>query len=702
MINEDIRKREFDDSFLASEKIEYRDYQINIADKCINKNSLVVLPTGMGKTIIAVLVAAKTLEIFPPESKIIILAPTRPLINQHYLSFLKFLNLPENKFSILTGRVKPDKRTEEFEKSQVLFYTPQTLRNDLVNKRYSLDSTCLLIFDEAHHASGDYPYSLIAEKYIDENSDGNILALTASPGATKSKITQLCNNLNIPLKNIHIRSRKDGDVKEYIKPINIYKIGVELTSLMEDIYSTLKFTLEQRLQFLSQHNFLQIKSENLYNKIIRKDLVKLNSELIKIINGDGNKTNAYSSISINAQSLIIYHMIELLEQQGLDMLLEYLEKLNLNAKKKNSSKAVKRLATDPNLRQIYLELSKVRGFSPEKLIHPKFTILEKIILDELKKTPTSRILVFVKLRDSVRNITNKLKFNQSIRPKRFVGQAKKSEKDKGLSQKKQIEILEQFKNGNYNVLISTNVGEEGLDIAECDLVVFFDVVASEIRLIQRKGRTARHREGKVIILYCKGTNDEKYLGIALNKLKKMDTTLRKPQDLQRSNVDERRMFENNKQYEIDAFIDKAEDKSVKKEVINPNYIQISNSFPMKFGLRKRLNNDGILFQTTESDNHIVISNKIVIHIYDPKHFSDEFKKIFLKSTRNLFDRYTLIIAIFDFLDFKENFEGENRLKKREIQAFGKLNNIQIITIDNSEELFFIVKNIYDHSGREGD
>ena len=80
----------------------------------------------------------------------------------------------------------------------------------------------------------------------------------------------------------------------------------------------------------------------------------------------------------------------------------------------------------------------------------------------------------------------------------------------------------------YNVLVSTNVAEEGLDIAECDLVVFYDVVASEIRLIQRKGRTARHRKGKVIILYCRNTNDEIYLNIALNKLNKMQKNLQRP------------------------------------------------------------------------------------------------------------------------------------------------------------------------------
>ncbi|MFX0020596.1 MAG: DEAD/DEAH box helicase, partial [Candidatus Hermodarchaeota archaeon] len=177
-----------ENEFIKELNIEYRKYQFEIAKKCVNKNSLVVLPTGLGKTIIAVFVTAYTLENFPRKSKIIILAPTRPLINQHYETFKKLLTIPEKQFVVLTGKVNPEKRTELFTKHQIVFYTPQTLRNDLVKRRYSLNNTCLIIFDEAHHASGDYPYPLIADEYLDQNPDGNILALTASPGASQRKI----------------------------------------------------------------------------------------------------------------------------------------------------------------------------------------------------------------------------------------------------------------------------------------------------------------------------------------------------------------------------------------------------------------------------------------------------------------------------------------------------------------------------------
>ncbi|MEJ2251993.1 MAG: helicase-related protein [Candidatus Lokiarchaeota archaeon] len=515
--------------FLDQTKLEFRDYQLTIAKKCVSKNSLVVVPTGLGKTIIGLFVAAETLKLFPKDTKILVLAPTRPLINQHYETFLKLLTIPEEKFCVLTGKISPKDRPEMFEENQIIFATPQTIRNDIVKKKYSLEKVCLVIFDEAHHTSGDYPYSLISDIYIDQNPDGTILGLTASPGSSRDRINDLCENLHIPIENIHIRTRKDTDVKKYLKPMDIYKIGTELTNLMKNVKKVLKIVLDERLLYLSESGFLEKKDDKkeLSDQIFRKDLLALNQELISIIKGDGDKTGVYSLLSINAQALILFHMIELVNQQGLDILYEYFEKMRKDARKKYSSKAVKILAGENRLGRIYLELRKQLEFAPEILIHPKFVVLKELLLKEIEKKPNSRILVFVKLRASVRNIVRKLKrVDSSLNAVRFVGQANKSKKDKGLSQKEQIEILEKFKQGKYNILVSTNVGEEGLDVTECDLVIFYDVVASEIRLIQRKGRTARHRKGKVIILYCKDTQDEIYLNIALNKLKRMNYNLK--------------------------------------------------------------------------------------------------------------------------------------------------------------------------------
>jgi len=709
-------------SYLREKHIEQRGYQLKIAKACVSKNSLVVLPTGLGKTIIGVFVAAGTLDSFPPKSKIVVLAPTRPLINQHYDSFKDLMTIPKEQFVVLTGKIVPEKRVELFYENQIIFYTPQTLRNDLVNRKYSLESVCLIIFDEAHHATGDYAYTLIADEFVDQNPDGTILGLTASPGSTKEKIKILCENLHIPLENIHTRTRKDVDVKTYLKPMDIYKIGVNLTELMGDAYLAVQTLLEERLQYLSQLGFLSVRADNLYTKVIRKDLIKLNSELVRLVKGDGDKTGVYSSLSVNAQALILFHMLELIEQQGLDVLLIYLTKVKQDARKKASSKAVKILASDHRINQIYIELKKNEDLSPEQLIHPKFYVLEKLLLQEITSNPNSRVLVFVKLRDSVRNIVNRLKtsYSEVLKPARFVGQATKSKEDKGLSQKKQLEILGQFKQGKYNILVSTNVGEEGLDIAECDLVIFYDVVASEIRFIQRKGRTARHREGKVIILYCKGTHDEIYMRIALSKLNKMNINLKSSQQLRSSytkapkeiRFEEVMIPEDNslvkihseptikvegiqKQGTLQAFLQNPSNSKKRNEKIIE--IKISQSLPVKFGIRKNLQRDRIPFEIIKSIIHITLFNRVIIQSLDPHQFEEE---SLLKKISHLSMKYSLIVSIFDFVNFSERFQDEERLLKKKIKDWGLKNDLQAISIDLPEELYFIVKNIYLHSKKE--
>ena len=113
--------------------------------------------------------------------------------------------------------------------------------------------------------------------------------------------------------------------------------------------------------------------------------------------------------------------------------------------------------------------------------------------------------------------------SRGFKTKLFVGQAKK--KDTGLTQKKQKEMIEQFSNSDFNVLVSSSVGEEGLDIPQVDLVIFYEPVPSAIRKIQRSGRTGRLEEGRIIMLITKDTVDEVYYHVARNKEKRMYRTI---------------------------------------------------------------------------------------------------------------------------------------------------------------------------------
>ena len=105
-----------------------------------------------------------------------------------------------------------------------------------------------------------------------------------------------------------------------------------------------------------------------------------------------------------------------------------------------------------------------------------------------------------------------------------MGQPKR-ELDIGMSQEEQSGVLESFRNGEFDVLVATSIAEEGLDIPEVDLVVFYEPIPSEIRYIQRRGRTGRKSSGCVIILAAKDTIDERYLYASKRRMEKMKQIL---------------------------------------------------------------------------------------------------------------------------------------------------------------------------------
>jgi len=180
------------------------------------------------------------------------------------------------------------------------------------------------------------------------------------------------------------------------------------------------------------------------------------------------------------------------------------------------------LVKDVNFRSAYIIAERING----KFEHPKFEELKNIIKEELDpvnpENASKKIIIFSQYRDSGSKITKELT-SMGFSTKLFVGQAKK--KDTGLSQKKQKEMIEQFSNSDFNILVSSSVGEEGLDIPQVDLVIFYEPVPSAIRKIQRSGRTGRLEEGRIIMLITKDTVDEVYYHVAKNKEKRMYRTI---------------------------------------------------------------------------------------------------------------------------------------------------------------------------------
>jgi len=500
-----------------------RAYQENIFINCLDTNCLVVIPTGLGKTIIALMLAVHRLA-KEPTSKIIFLAPTKPLVNQHYKSFLDLTVIPEEELKAITGTILPEKRREIWKDLRIAFMTPQVLQNDIISNLYSLDDVSLIIFDECHRTIGDYAYCFIAKKYVETSKNSQILGLTASPGSTEGKINEIKNNLFID--HIEIRTEQDSDVKPYIYKVDDEWIKVKLPSEFIEIKKIITEKLRTIYKLLKNQELLNSSD---INKVSRKNLLTLD----KAINGrlssartDEEKFQLFVSKKSVANAIRLSHMDELIETQGVKALDDYMKKNVEKIKKNTANKSLKELFRDYDIKRV---LKLIETVIQKGIVHPKLEKLAEILHHQIVENKDSRILVFCHYRDSVNNIVKFLEKDSVISVHKFIGQANKSQ-DKGLSQKEQIQLLEDFKEGIYNTLVATSVGEEGLDIAECDLVIFYDNVPSAVRSIQRRGRTGRKKEGKVIKLMAEGTRDEGYYWAERGKERVMNQSLKTMKD----------------------------------------------------------------------------------------------------------------------------------------------------------------------------
>ena len=489
-------------------------YQETILASSVNKNTLVVLPTGMGKTNVFLMLAAQRLKQYP-NSKILFIGPTKPLIDQYLDVFEKYFEIEKEEMAIFTGMVKPEKRGELWKKCNIIFSTPQGLENDIISGRINLEEVSLLGVDEAHRAVGDYAYVFVAKQYNKLARYPRILALTASPGSDMEKIKEICTNLFI--ENIEVRTEQDPDVKPYVQEMEIDWVNVELPPIFLEIQKFLKDFLKDRLSKLKKWGILQRKNVNIVSKT---DLLALQGQLRgRALKGEKDFV-LWNGISVLAEIMKVQHALELLETQGIIPLYKYMEKLNSEGLS-GKTKAVKNIIKDLNFRSALVKTQKLLD---EKVEHPKLVELQKIVEGEVKNKDV-KIIVFNQYRDNAADIRDKLCNIEGINAELFVGQVKKG--DTGLSQKEQKKVLDKFREGEFNVLVATSIGEEGLDVPKVDLVIFYEPIPSAIRHIQRRGRTGRQEKGRVIILMAKYTRDEGYRWSAHHKEKRMYRNLDK-------------------------------------------------------------------------------------------------------------------------------------------------------------------------------
>ncbi len=482
-----------------------RDYQNAIFETCKEKDCLVVLPTGTGKTLIALMMAIDRFKQFPLE-KIVILAPTRPLIEQHFESFKK--NLPEGwaDMQLFTGKTPADKRKKIWQTAEFIFSTPQCIANDLDKKLYELNEVTLLVVDECHRCLKNYAYNRVAQKYKIQSTNGRVLALTASPGGDKETISQVCENLGI--KAVEVRTRESPDVKPYLQELEFEKIEVDFPAEFLEIKLLLEEIYNKKISELKHRKVL-------FGYASKTMLLKTQGRLMTK-KGKRN-LNDMLAVSACATALKISHALTLLETQTISSFIAYLKDLFKQAAEKKS-KGVQKLVANPCFAKAYTLTTMLNKE------HPKIEVLKDIVKEQFQEDPNSKIIIFAQFRETVRTISERLNKISGITADNFVGQAIKDHgkgKTTGLKQKEQKAMIEKFKSGDINVLVATSIAEEGLDIPEVNEVIFYEPIPSAIRSIQRRGRTARLSKGTLKILVTKKTLDEVFHYAAYHKEKRM-------------------------------------------------------------------------------------------------------------------------------------------------------------------------------------
>ena len=521
--------------------VEARAYQLEAVDVALSSSTLLVLPTAAGKTAVAWMAMAEMLE--RTNGWALMIAPTAALVKQHLddleLVFDKDLTKPIS----MSGAIPPNKREGMWNRGRLVVSTPQVVRNDVNRGLVDLSDCCLLIIDEAHHSTGERAEAQVADLYLEFANEPLILGMTASPGSNTEKVEEICNRLGVA--RIHLRTSEDNMLSEHLANLDIEELKVrvpdEIRELAEPLVQWQESIVERERRLGRYVMPGAVTHRGLANAMDRANLAVRRGQ-----------SDAYGSMSRIGLAMSLHHLINHLLCQGLAAAREFLDRKETgeDAGKKNT----RNLLRDSRIRSLRDSLAEM----PES--HSKVGAVRRLVRERIRRDSESRIIVFATYRDTVSALETALLNLKDVRPIQFIGQSKRGS-GTGLTQKQQVERIESFRSGEGNVLIATSVGEEGLDIPTADLVIFYEPVASEIRTIQRRGRTGRQRDGDVVVLIAEDTRDEGARAAALRREQNMHRAvarvgrkLARSTHVDLSNLDNFSVVENGEQISATEFV----------------------------------------------------------------------------------------------------------------------------------------------------
>ncbi|KAL5097684.1 hypothetical protein RYX36_002011 [Vicia faba] len=474
-----------------------RDYQFHISQTAFFQNTLVALPTRLGKTLIAAVVMYNYFKWFP-EGKIVFAAPSRPLVMQQIEACHNIVGIPQEWTVDMTGQLSPPKRARLWKTKRVFFVTPQVLEKDIHSGKCLVKYLVCLVIDEAHRAMGNYSYCEAVRELMSVLVQLRILALTATPGSKQQIVQYVIDNLHI--SKLEHRNETDHDVMPCVHDRKIELIQVAMGQDAVEINN----------KFLEVICPIATKLTNIgainrdYRTLSLCVLLEMREKFCQGQMQDPSHNNYIDVEGYFGVLITLYYIHKLLSSHGIRPAYEMLER------KLKQGFFAKYMSKNEGI-------LKARQLMHQSLSHgassPKLSKMLEVLPEHFKTNDpqNSRVIIFSNFRESVRDIMVAIGgIGDQIRATEFIGQSS-GKTTKGQSQKVQQAVLKKFRSGAYNVIVATSIGEEGLDIMEVDLVISFDANISPLRMIQRMGRTGRKHDGRVVVLACEGAELKGYL-----------------------------------------------------------------------------------------------------------------------------------------------------------------------------------------------
>ncbi|KAH9006014.1 P-loop containing nucleoside triphosphate hydrolase protein [Lactarius hatsudake] len=418
-----------------------------------------------------------------PEGKVVFVAPTKPLVAQQVEACHKTCGIPGSDAIELTGNNPRNFRAKAWQEKRVFYMTPQTFENDLKTDNCDPRDIILLVVDEAHKGAGDYSYAKVVRFLMAKNPHFHA-------------VQAIVDSLHIG--RIELRDEQSLDIRSYVYEKKVKQHIISMNEGIAKLRDLLAKVLEVYIKKCTAFGILRGNLDPVMFHPFRA-----NAAMDEINRRPDSRQLQWAYPVLRKVGALARAMGYLLEASPQMCFRSLTEEAEGAASDKPSG-----LNKDPAFQTLVTELrlQKSNGFA----VHPKLEMLKVLVMDhfgqrlrdenasdaDVRVGEDTRAMVFVTFREAVDEIVDFLNQDSPLlRANKFIGQGIDKKGNKGLAQREQLDIINQFKSG------------EGLDIGEVDLIVCYDAQKTPIRMLQRVGRTGRKREGYVHVLLAEGREE---------------------------------------------------------------------------------------------------------------------------------------------------------------------------------------------------